>query len=397
MKYDFDRIVDRDGTNAVKTDVLPEGMPEDCLSLWVADMDFPCAEPIIKALHERVDRRIFGYTVYDNKEYKSAVTGWFQRRYGWEIDPEDIFFSPGVVPGFTVLINILSEPGDGVIVQQPVYYPFTIKIEANDRRVVNNALIYRDGHYEMDYEDLEQKLADPANKGILFCSPHNPVGRVWTEKELRRLVDLCKKYGKWIIADEIHCDLTRKGVTHHPLLKVAGDYQDHIFACTAPSKSFNLAGMSMSNIIIPNKSFHKKYTDWITVRNGNDVISPFGQVATVAAYTEGEEWLEQVRDYIDGNIAYVKAFMAEHFPKVVIPETEGTYLMWIDFNGYCSDAGKLERWMQQEAGIALDEGYIFGEAGKGFERINVASPRCVIEQCMERMLKAFPSLTGENA
>ena len=394
MKYNFDEIIDRKNTDSIKIDILPVGSSPDSLPLWIADMDFTCAQPILNALHRCIERKIFGYTNYDNETCKDAVVNWFGRRFGWNIKKEDIFFSPGVVPAFAVLVNVLCEEGDGIIIQRPVYYPFTNKIKANNRKVVNNPLLYKDGKYTMDYADLEEKLKDPKTKGMIFCSPHNPVGRVWTEEELRKMVDLFKKYNKWIISDEIHCDLTRKGIVHTPLTKVAPDYADNIIVCTAPSKTFNLAGMQLSNIIITNKDYQNKWLDFIDRKISVSNCNPFGLTAMVAAYNESEEWLDQVRDYIDGNIAYIKNFIKVHFPKAKVVDTEGTYLMWIDFNGYCSDYKKLEEWMQKKAKVALDEGYIFGEEGIGFERINVASPRSVIEECMKRMKDNFDSLVG---
>ena len=389
MKYNFDEVIDRSGTYAVKLEAMPQGAPKDALPVWVADMDFPCAEPIIKALHERVDRRIFGYTMYGSDDVKDVVTGWFRKRFGWEVAREDLVFSPGVVPALAYLIQLLTKEGDGVIIQRPVYHPFANKLLGHRRRIANNALIYENGAYRMDYADLEAKLAEENNKGLILCSPHNPVGRVWTEEELRRVVDLAKRYGKWIISDEIHSDLVRKGVTHHPLLKVAPDYADHIIVCTAPSKTFNLAGMQLSNLVIPNKEWQKQWTEGM---NGSCFLSspsPFGIAALIAAYTEGEEWLEQVRDYIDGNIQYVKDYVKEHFPKAHVVDTEGTYLVWIDFNGYEKDPKRLEACMQKEGKIAFDEGYIFGEEGSGFERLNVATPRKNVEECMRRIGNAL--------
>ena len=388
MIYNFDEIIDRSHTYSFKRDCLPEGAPADCLSFWVADMDFSCAEPIINALHKRIDRRIYGYTSYENEDVYNAVIGWFKRHYDWDIDKDTLSFSPGVVPAFSILIQALTEPGDGVIIQRPVYYPFTKKIENNGRKVVSNSLIYENGTYRMDYEDLEVKLQDPNNKGILFCSPHNPVGRVWEEEELRRLVDLCKKYNKWIISDEIHCDLTRKGIVHHPLLKLAEDYKDQIIACTAPSKTFNLAGMQISNIIIPNPEYKQKF-DFLLDDCLGLMAPPLGIAAMVAAYNESEEWYEQVKTYIDGNIAYDRDFMKEELPKAHMVDAQGTYLVWLDLNAYCSDEKKLEALMHHTAKVALDEGYIFGEEGKGFERINMASPRSMIVDCMNRIKAAL--------
>ena len=392
MNYNFDEWIDRRGTHAVKLEVLPEAAPEDVLSLWVADMDFPCAEPILTALHERIDRKIFGYTGYDNDEVKQAVYSWYQRRFGWEIDKSWMFFSPGVVPAIAFLINALTEEGDGIIIQKPVYYPFGAKIEANKRRVVNNPLIRTGDTYVMDYEDLDRKFADPTVKGMIFCSPHNPVGRVWTEDELKQLVAVARKYNKWIISDEIHCDLTRIGITHHPLMKVAPEYRDQIITCTAPSKTFNMAGMQFSNIIIPNPEYQKLWSGYIDARYSVAMCSPFGLTAIVAAYNEGEEWLEQVRAYIDGNITYIENFVKEHLPKAEMIRCEGTYLVWIDVRNYCNDKERLEEAMLKVAKIALDEGYIFGEEGVGYERINIATSRAVVEDCMKRMKMGLESL-----
>ena len=392
MKYNFDEVVDRTGTYACKLEGMPEGAPADALSVWVADMDFACAEPIIKALHERIDRRIFGYTIYDNQDLKNAVTGWFKRRYDWEIEKEDVFFSPGVVPALAFLLQALTGEGDGIIIQRPVYYPFTNKINGNNRKIYNSSLIYENGDYRMDYEDLEKKFADEKVKGMILCSPHNPVGRVWTLDELRKLVDIAKKYNKWIISDEIHMDLTRKGVVHTPLLKAAPEYADHIVVCTAPSKTFNLAGMQLSNIVIPNKEWQKKWLEVIDDAFSVSMANPFGIAATIAAYNEGEEWLDQLRDYLDENIRYVKEFVKEKLPKASVTAVEGTYLIWLDLNGYEKDPKKLEKLMQQTAKIAFDEGYIFGEEGNGFERINAAMPKKTLEDCMNRIKMALDTL-----
>jgi len=390
LKYDFDELIDRTRTHSVKLDKLPEGAGADVMSLWIADMDFGCAKPIIDALHRRIDKRIFGYTLYDNEEIKGAICSWFLRRYGWNIEKSGIFFSPGIVPAIAFLIKIFTEEGDGVIIQRPVYYPFTGKIESNKRVVANNPLIRQGNTYVMDFDDLEKKFADPRNKGLLLCSPHNPVGRVWTEAELLEIVSIARKYDKWIISDEIHCDLTRVGIKYTPLLKIADDYKDRIVACTAPSKTFNLAGGQFSNIIIPNPEYRKKWTTFtaneLSVTSGCNL---FGMEAALAAYTEGEEWLEQVREYIDGNIEYVNKYVKANLPKASVCTCEGTYLLWIDLRGYCADHKKLQHIMIHDAKLVLDEGHIFGEEGFGYERINLATPRSNVVECMERLKKAL--------
>ena len=390
MKYNFDEIIDRSGTSATKMESLPKGCPDDALPLWVADMDFACAEPILKALHERIDKKIFGYTMYDTDECLGAVLNWYKKRYGWEEQKENLFFCGGIVSAYAVLLNLLTKEGEGVVIQRPIYYPFTMKANSNGRQIVDSPLIYADGNYTIDFDDLDKKMAEPNNKVLVFCSPHNPAGRVWTEEEIRKVVDICKKYDKWIICDEIHCDLLRCGMTFHPILKVAPDYADRIAVCTAPSKTFNLAGMKTSNIVIHNKELQAAWKELIGGKLSMNGAGTLGRTAMIAAYNEGEEWLEQLKEYLDGNFAYIDAFLKEHLPKAHMVPSEGTYLAWIDFNGYVDgDAEKLEEIMQKKARVALDEGYIFGDAGRGFERINIATPRSVVEDCMDRILKAF--------
>lgn len=393
MKYDFDTPVDRKGTHTCKLDKMPEGAPRDALPMWVADMDLPCAEPIIRALHDRIDRKIFGYTLYENEECKNAVTGWYRRRFGWELDPEDIFFSPGVVPALAFLINILTEEGEGIIIQRPVYHPFTNKIQANGRVVANSPLVRAGNTYVMDFEDLERRFSEEKNRGMILCNPHNPVGRVWTEEELRRVVEIAKKYDKWIISDEIHSDLTRIGVKHFPLTKVVPEYADRIIVCTAPSKTFNLAGTQFSNIMIFNKEYQKRWMEITNDRFSVAACSPFGLTAVIAAYTEGEEWLDQAREYIDGNIRFIEAFVKERLPKAEVIDCQGTYLVWLNLGAYCPDEKALELLMHKTAKVALDEGYIFGEEGVGYERINVAAPRSVVEECMKRIERAVAGIT----
>lgn len=390
MKYNFDEIIDRTGTSATKMESLPKGCPDDALPLWVADMDFACAEPILKALHERIDKKIFGYTMYDTDECLGAVLNWYKKRYGWEEQKENLFFCGGIVSAYAVLLNLLTKEGEGVVIQRPIYYPFTMKANSNGRQIVDSPLIYADGNYTIDFDDLDKKMAEPNNKVLVFCSPHNPAGRVWTEEEIRKVVDICKKYDKWIICDEIHCDLLRCGMTFHPILKVAPDYADRIAVCTAPSKTFNLAGMKTSNIVIHNKELQAAWKELIGGKLSMNGAGTLGLTAMIAAYNEGEEWLEQLKEYLDGNFAYIDAFLKEHLPKAHMVPSEGTYLAWIDFNGYVDgDAEKLEEIMQKKARVALDEGYIFGDAGRGFEWINIATPRSVVEDCMDRILKAF--------
>lgn len=413
MLYDFDKLIDRRGTNAMKIEELPAGCPEDSLSAWVADMDFPCAQPILDALHERIDRQILGYTRYHAENGKQAVKNWFLRRFGWEIKAEEICHCPGVVPALAFLIEALTQPGDGIVIQKPVYYPFSAKIKGAGRTVVNSPLVRREREggrfdYVMDLTDLDRKLSQAKNKGLIISSPHNPVGRVWTKEELRGVLELGKKHNKWIISDEIHCDLTRVGQAHTPLLKLVDEmaeeddswkeYRKQVAVCTAPSKTFNIAGLCFSNIIVPEGGIlREKWNETLGDRFHLDyVCNPLSQVGMIAAYNEGEEWLEQIRAYLDGNIAYIEGFLKEHLPKAKMAHCQGTYLVWIDCSGYCDDAQKLEQAMQQIGRVALDEGYIFGSEGAGYERINIAMPRSMVEDCMVRMEKALTWLENHN-
>ena len=388
MKYNFDEAVERRGTGCLKYDFAKErGKKEDVLPLWVADMDFKTAPAVTERLQKVVEHGIYGYS--DSKEdYFAAVSGWYHDHFDWDVKPEWLVKTPGVVFALAAAVRAYTEKGDTVLIQQPVYYPFRQVIESNDRKLVSSDLVLKDDHYEIDFEDFEAKIKEHQIHLFLLCSPHNPVGRVWTEDELRQLVDLCKKYNKWIISDEIHCDLTRKGMKHHPLLTVAPDYKDQIIACTAPSKTFNLAGMQISNIVIPNKEYKAKF-DFLLDDCFGLMAAPLGISAMIAAYTHGEEWLDQVREYIDENIAYVHDFLQKNMPEVTMSDTQGTYLIWLDFRAYCNDEKKLEKLMHESAKVALDEGYIFGDEGKGFERINMASPRSMIVECMERIHKAL--------
>lgn len=390
--YDFDQVIDRNKTNSIKWEHYKDfikGAPEDALPLWVADMDFPCAEPILNALHSRVDRQIFGYSAYRTDDYMEAVTGWFIRRFDWKIDKSSIFYSPGVVTAIAVLIRILSEPGDGILIQRPVYYPFTNKIEGNDRVVVNNPLLYKDGYYSIDFDDLDRKMALKSTKGMILCSPHNPVGRVWSADELRKIAEICSSYEKWIISDEIHCDLVRAEVTHYPLEKIAPAYKDKIITCVAPSKTFNLAGLAISTIIINDAGFKEAW-----IRETNDRLSigmanPLSIKALVSAYNEGEDWLNQANDYLDQNIDFAVAYIENNIPGARVIYPEGTYLLWVDLTAYFQDHKELEQLMLNKAKLILDEGYFFGVEGIGFERINVACPRSTLSDCLKRMKEAL--------
>ena len=387
MDYDFNQVVNRTNTNSVKWEFMhlfePKATP-DTIPLWVADMDFPCAEPIIKALHKRIDRKIFGYSTQNTGEYWRAVCGWYQHRFNWYVNSSDIVFSPGVVPAIGYLLEILTEPGDGILIQRPVYYPFTSKINAHNRIIINNPLRYQNGMYTMDFDDLAQKAADPKTKVMIFCSPHNPVGRVWHQDELKRLGQICLENDLIIVSDEIHFDLVRRGVTHTPLVTLFPEQKNRIITATAPSKTFNLAGLQLSNIIIHDKAIRARWDKFVRERlsiNGPNALSI---VAAQAAYTEGEEWLEEVLDYLDGNIRFMRTFLQKYLPQVVFPPLEGTYLAWLDFRAYGFSQKDLVKKIVHDAKVLIEDGTMFGEEGSGFMRVNVACPRSILEEALRR-------------
>ena len=390
MKYNFDEIIDRSNTYSFKRDCLPEGAPKDSLSFWVADMDFPCADPVIEALHQRIDRKIYGYTAYDNQDVYEAVSGWFMRQYGWKIEREELSFSPGVVPALAFLIRALTEPGDGIIIQRPVYYPFTIKIENAGRRVVNNPLIHDGNTYRMDYIDLEEKLKNPQNKGIIICSPHNPVGRVWKEWELRKIGEICFKYQVTVVSDEIHSDFVYPGHKHHVFASVSPEFEQISVICTAPSKTFNLAGLQVSNIFIADEKLRQKFVRAVD-QAGYSQVNLMGLVGCQAAYEEGEEWLLQLKEYLYQNLSFVREYLRENLPQIKLIEPEGTYLIWLDFGELGLGRKELEALIDQ-AGLWLDAGAIFGKTGIGFERINIACPRKTLEQAFLQLKKAVDAL-----
>ncbi len=386
MQYNFDQVISRTGTHSVKWEFIPpiEGKADaELLPLWIADMDFPCAEPILRALHNRVDQKIFGYSDARSEEYLKAVQNWFLKRHQWGFDLQDIHPSPGVVPALAILIRSLTKRGDGIIIQKPVYYPFINLIENNHRRIVNNALIEKEGFYTMDFVDLEEKASKPDTTLMILCSPHNPVGRVWREDELFKLADICLENNVTIISDEIHCDLVRDRVTHIPLEKIIAD--ENVVTCTSASKSFNLAGLQISNIIIKSEEIRNKWTSEKSGKSGLIGVNPFGIVATRAAYAGGASWLDQVNRYIDDNLEYVSQFLSEHLEKARYIIPEGTYFAWIDFRSYGFTAVQLKEMIRRKAGVVLDEGYIFGEEGAEFERINAACPRSILHECLIRI------------
>ncbi|MFX1419502.1 MAG: MalY/PatB family protein [Promethearchaeota archaeon] len=395
MKYNFDRIIDRSGTYAVKWDkqFLKEHFKtDDVLPLWVADMDFQCPQPVIDALKRRAAQEIYGYSWHKTPVYLDAVSNWMERRHKWKIDNDWIVFSPGIVPAIKMLVQTFTNIGEKVIVQPPVYYPFFSAVENNGRILLKNQLHYENKRYTFDFEDFEEKAKDPLTKMFILCSPHNPVGRVWTEKELRRLGDICLENNVLIISDEIHHDLILSGYKHTLFSTISEDFERNTIMCTAPSKTFNIAGLKTSNIIIPDEKLRENFT--YTISNRNSVASPnaFGIVALIAAYNEGEEWLDQALKYIETNFNLLKEFVYEQLPNIDFIDPEGTYLAWLDCNKLGMNDEELSDFMLKKAKVALDEGKIFGPGGEGFERINVACPQSIIKECMNRIVIALNSM-----
>lgn len=396
MIYNFDQEIDRRGTNAAKWDVVKQGnrfmpvdkMPPDphgrrLLPLWVADMDFTCPQPVIDALAARVQHGIFGYG-WPGPAYFQAVVDWMARRHGWTVEPDWIVPTPGVVPALNMLVRTFAAPGQRVVVQPPVYYPFYTAVSNNAAVLAQNPLLIVDGRYSMDYAGLEALLAEPDVSMLILCSPHNPVGRVWTVDELRRLGELCLAHDVLVVADEIHGDLIYPGQRFTPYATLGEAFAAKAVICSAPSKTFNLAGLATSNIIIPNRELRVRFERTLNC-NGLHGVNTFGMVALQAAYAHGEEWLAQVMDYIAGNLRYLQAYVAEHLPQITVVDPEGTYLVWLDCRGLGLDKDALEQLMLGEARVFLDEGYVFGPEGEGFERINIACPRSILAEALERI------------
>lgn len=390
-KYNFDQIIDRKNTSCLKYDFgMQRKGRTDLLPMWVADMDFALPEEILADFHKRIDHGIFGYTDPD-AEYYAALDRWFSVHHGYHIQPEWMTLGCGVVYGLATGVKAFTEPGDAVLVQQPVYYPFREVIEDNGRKFVNSQLHYENGKYTIDFTDFEQKIEDNNVKVFLLCSPHNPAGRVWTKEELIRMGDICLKHDVIILDDEIHCDFVY--APHHftSFLALDEKYRNNLVVFNSPSKTFNVAGLQPGNIIIPDENLRKRYRK-ANAAAGYSQGSIMGQVAVKSCYTKGDEWVKELVEYIAGNIAWVRDFVKENFPKATFVEPEGTYLVWIDFSGYGLSDDELEHLVVDEAKLWLDSGKIFGPATAQFERFNMACPRSTVEKAFQQLKAAFASL-----
>ena len=387
MPFDFDTVPNRRGTNCFKYDFAREmGMPEDVLPLWVADMDFPTAPAVLERLHALAEHGIFGYTGVKDA-YFSAVHNWYAQRFGWETQRSWLVTTPGVVFAIAIAIRAFTQKGDAILIQQPVYYPFANKVTENDRQLVVNPLVLKNGRYKMDFADMERKIVDYRVKMLLLCSPHNPVGRVWTKEELLRVGEICQKHGVLVVSDEIHADFTYAGHTHRVFASVKSEFADFTITCTAPSKTFNLAGLQNSNIFIPNRQLRHAYKKELSAC-GCGGTNCMGMAACQAAYEAGADWLEQLKQYLAGNLAYVRQFLREKLPDIALIEPEGTYLVWLDLRKLGLTEQQQRQLIVQDAKLWLDTGTLFGQGGDGFERINIACPRATIKQAMQRLERA---------
>ncbi len=388
MREQFDRVTDRSHTASMKYSFLEkEGLAPDTLPMWVADMDFETVPEVKECLTKIAEHGIYGYTGR-TEAYKKAVCGWFLRRFGWKVQENWLISTPGVVCALAAAVRAFTKEGDGVMIQQPVYYPFRDVILRNGRNVVNNPLVESKEGYQMDFEDMEQKIVKDQVKLFLLCSPHNPVGRVWTTEELMKLAAVCERHQVLVVVDEIHCDFARKAFPFTPFGTLSGKVPARSVICTAPSKTFNLAGLQVSNVMIPDETLRKSFAAELN-RCGIFGVGQFGLAACQTAYEKGEAWLEELLCYLEENYQYVRQFLAEHLPGVRLTQLQGTYLIWMDFRACGMDDTQLKSRMRDVAKLWLDEGPMFGPEGSGFMRMNIAVPRKTLQDAMGRLKNAF--------
>ncbi|WP_054939958.1 MalY/PatB family protein [Paenibacillus ihuae] len=387
--YDFERIIDRRNTRSYKWDQNEKLFGnKDILPLWVADMDFESPPAVKEAILRRVEAGVYGYSV-GSESYKQAIVNWFGRRHDWAIQPEWITDSPGIVTSLSLSVELFTQPGDEVILQSPVYYPFYDVIKMNDRKVAKNPLILRNGRYEMDYAHLESLMQGGA-KLLLLCNPHNPGGTVWKREELQQVGELCLRYGVTVISDEIHCDLTLPGHKHIPFASLSEELADITITTLAATKTFNLPGLQTSFIVARNPELQGKFERKLKALSLH-MSSHFAPEAVEAAYNEGETWLDELRQHIAGNAEYAISYLAEHLPAVKVMRPEATYLLWMDCRALGLDAAGLKNLMYKEAEVAFNEGSVFGPEGVGHLRINLACPRAVLTEALLRFSRAAAS------
>ncbi len=392
--YNFDEIIDRRHTNALNTDGFRDYIfhadetmtfpykDEEFIRMWVADMEFATPEVVIDGIRERLNKRIFGYSRVFEKSYYDAFNGWCMKKYGWSFDRKELVMSNGIIPALFELVEYICKPDEKVLFLTPSYAYFKYAADFSKREYVCSDLINEDGYYKIDYDDLEKKAADEKTTLLIFCNPHNPSGRVWKEEELEKVAKIVEKHQLWVISDEIHCDLLRLGQHHTPLGKVMPDYK-RLITCMAPSKTFNLAGMMISNVIIRDEDMRKIWLD----RHYN-FDNPLSIAAAQAAYEKGDEWLQELRAYLDGNFEFTVNYLKEHLPKAKCRISEATYLAWVDLSAYFEPDEHLPLFFAYKAGVLLEGGNMFVQSSDGFIRLNLACPRATVEEGLRRICEA---------
>ncbi len=391
QRYNFDEIIDRTQTNSLKWSVNERLFgKKDVLSMWVADMDFRSPEPVVKALVERAEHGVFGYTIRKDSS-SQPVIDWLEKRHGWKTNQAWQFITPGVMPGIVIALLAFTLPGDKVVIQPPVYSPFFNVILNNGRQVVENNLIEHDGYYTMDFDALDQQLSDPRVRMMVLCSPHNPIGRVWSREELARLGNLCLQHGVLLVSDEIHSDLIFSWAKHTPVGMISPEIAQNTISLFAPSKTFNLAGLHTSVVIIPNSALRDRYHQMMEdLGHGGSTI--FGLVGLETAYREGGEWLSQLLSYLEENIIFLEDYIQAEIPQIKVRKPEGTYLVWLDCRSLGMNREELKKFMIHKANLGLNEGAVFGKPGEGYMRLNAGCPRAVLKQGLEQLANAIKSL-----
>ena len=388
MSYDFNTVIDRHGTNCIKTDLaVVRGKPADALSLWVADMDFPTAPEILEALHNKINHGIFGYSCI-NDAFFASLKNWMQTEHNFLPERSDLVTTPGVVFGIVCAMKAVTKEGDAVLIQTPVYYPFKNMININNRKLVTSSLYKKDGKYYIDFEDFEKKIIENDVKLFILCSPHNPVGRVWTKEELEKISQICLRHNVIVFADEIHNDFVYSPNKHTVFSTLSKETAENSIVSMSVSKTFNLAGLQFSTNFIKNPVLRKKFHDERD-KTGYDEPSLMGLTAAQAAYEKGKPWLLALHKHLEDNIAFVKSFLADNLPEVRLIEPEGTFLLWLDFSAFGFSDHKIDDIIVNRAKVWLDRGTMFGPEGEYFQRINVATPRAVLKEALERITKAF--------
>jgi cysteine-S-conjugate beta-lyase len=391
VKYDFDKKIDRSKNNSAKWDELEKNfISKDLLPMWVADMDFETSPEIIEAIRSKLDQKIFGYVSRHNTYYETAAS-WTRRRYGYNMNPKTLIHSPGVVPSISFLVRLFTNENDKIMIQPPVYYPFFNVINKNNRKLVTNPLVLKDGKYQMDFDDFENKCKDPDLKWFILCNPHNPVGRCWTKEELEKIADICLKNNVRVISDEIWRDIIYSSHKHVPFASLSKEVEDITITCFSATKTFNLAGLQASFVSFPRMEELKKFEHELEVldmkRN-----NPFSLVAVEIAFSKGEPWLNELMQYLEANLNFLIDYVKSNISQIKVIKPEATYLVWLDFRNLKLSNNDLSTLLQSEGKIALDDGFWFGEEGGGFERINIACPRYILEDGLIRIKKTVDSL-----